>query len=96
MFFFRFSLILRKGKEEIERSNSLIAESNSSLSPAASNSSLYRRLAQTDEDTELTPNPATESELRAAVAETQMNAAELQEKAKVKITLDQNSAFIFY
>jgi hypothetical protein len=80
-------LILRKGKEEIERTNTLMAENNNSISSSASNASLYRRLAQTDEDTELTPNPVTESEIRAAVAETQMNAEELQEKAKVKITL---------
>jgi hypothetical protein len=76
-------LILRKGKEEIERTNSLIANSSDSLASSTSNASLYRRLAQTDADTELAANPVSETEIRAAINETQMNADELQEKAKV-------------
>ncbi|UJR29961.1 hypothetical protein I4U23_017508 [Adineta vaga] len=81
--FHKLSLTLRKGKEDIERTNNLMAGSNSSLSSLGSSSTLYRRLAQTDADTELVPNPVTESEIQAAVNETQINAEELQEKAKI-------------
>lgn len=80
----RLSLVLRKGKEDIERANSLIAGSTSSLASAGSTPSLYRRLAQTDSDTELVPNPVPESEIRAAMNETKANAEVLEEKAKVR------------
>jgi len=79
------SLVLCKGKEEIERTNSLIAGSSDNLSlSSVSNSSLYRRLAQTESDTELISNPIIESNIHASLVETQINAEELQEKAKVK------------
>jgi hypothetical protein len=74
---------LRRGKEDIERVNNLLATSSSSLSSSISNSSLYRRQAQTDADTELISNPVTEAHIRASVIETQINAEELQQKAKV-------------
>ena len=80
---FRLSIVLRKGKEEIERANSLTGGSNPSLLPSVSSSSLYRRLAQTDSDTELVSGPVKESDIDAAITETQVNAEELQEKAKV-------------
>ena len=72
----RLSLVLRKGKEEIERANNL-------PSPT-STSSLYRRLPQTESDTELVPKPVSESTIHASVLETQISAVELQEKAKVR------------
>jgi hypothetical protein len=81
----RLSLVLRKGKEDIERSNSLTAGSSDNLSSTVNNSSsLYRRLAQTESDTELIPNPVSESTIQASVLETQISAEELREKAKVK------------
>ena len=60
-----------------------MAGDKSSISSSVSTSSLYRRLAQTDADTELIPNPVTESDIRAAVVDTQNSVEELQEKAKV-------------
>ncbi|CAF1480526.1 unnamed protein product [Rotaria sp. Silwood1] len=81
--FHKLSLILCHGKEEIERTNSLIVGDNSSLTSSTSNSSLYRRLAQTDSDNELVSNPVKESNINAALLETQMSIEELQEKAKV-------------
>jgi len=74
---------LRRGKEDIERVNNLLATSSSSLSSSISNSSLYRRQAQTDADTELISNPVTEAHIRASIIETQINVEELQQKAKV-------------
>lgn len=71
------SLVLRKGKEDIERINNLLATNNTSLS------FLYRRQAQTDVDTELISNSFTESHIRASIIETQLNAEELQQKVKV-------------
>ena len=79
---FRVSLVLRKGKEEIERKNSLYAD-NASLSSTTSNSTLYRRLARTESDTEMQPIPVSESDIRASILETKNNAEELQQKAKV-------------
>lgn len=76
-------MILCKGKEEIERANSLNAENNKSLSPSVSSSSLHRRLAQTDADTQLISNPVSDSDIHAALLETQMSVEELQKKAKV-------------
>lgn len=82
---FRLSLVLCKGKEDIERTNSLIAGSSDNLSlSSVSSSSLYRRLAQTESDTELISNPIIESNIHASLVETQISAEELQEKAKVK------------
>jgi len=81
--FHKLSLVLRKGKEDIERKNSLIAGSNTSLSSMGSTPSLYRRLAQTDADTEQVSTSVTESDIHAAVTETQNSAEELQEKAKI-------------
>ncbi len=49
-----------------------------------SSSSLYRRLAQTESDVELIPNPPSESAIHASVLETQISAEELRDKAKVK------------
>jgi hypothetical protein len=80
---FRFTLVLCKGKEEIERTNSLIAESNNSLSSSISHSSLYRRLAQTDSDTELVSNPVNDSDIQASLMETQKSVEELKQQAKV-------------
>jgi len=80
---FRFTLILCKGKEEIERTNNLIAGSNNSLSPSISNPSLYRRLAQTDSDTELISNTVNESTIQASLIETQKSVEELKQQAKV-------------
>ncbi|CAF1547785.1 unnamed protein product [Adineta ricciae] len=80
--FHKLSLVLRKGKEEIERTNILTGGSNPSLLSSVSSSSLYRRLAQTDSDTELVPGPVMESDIEAAITETQANAEELQQKAK--------------
>jgi hypothetical protein len=82
-------LVLCKGKEEIERTNSLIVGSNNSIS---SSSSLNRRLAQTDEDTKLVSDTVTEFDILATVAETQNTAEELQEKAKV---CSQNISLLF-
>ena len=85
VFGFRLSLVLCKGKEEIERKNSLISGSSSeNLPSSASTPSLYRRLAQTEADTELVPSTITEEVIQASIAETQVNAQELQEKAKVR------------
>ena len=50
----------------------------------ASSSSLYRRLAQTESDTELISHPPSELTIQEAVLETQISAEELREKAKVK------------
>jgi hypothetical protein len=86
---FRFSLVLCKGKEEIERTNSLIVGSNSSISASPS---LHRRLAQTDADTKLVSDTVTESDILTTVAETQNTAEELQEKAKV---CSQNISLLF-
>ena len=80
---FRLSLVLRKGKEDIERTNSLNSMRSDSLSSSSSNPSLHRRLAQTEADTELTPSGVTESEINAAVVETKHNAEELNYQAKV-------------
>lgn len=81
---FSLSLVLRRGKEEIERKNSLISSSsNNSLSLESSSPSLHRRLAQTDSDTELGLNSISECELDQAILETQLSAQELQQKAKV-------------
>jgi hypothetical protein len=79
----RLSLVLRKGKDEIERVNNLRVTNNNSLSSSISNSSLNRRQAQTEADTEFFSNPVNESHIRASVIETQMNIEELQQKAKV-------------
>ncbi|CAF1381544.1 unnamed protein product [Adineta ricciae] len=81
--FHKLSLVLRKEKEEIERANSLTGGSNPSLLSSVSSSSLYRRLAQTDSDTELVSGPIMESDIEAAITETQDNAKELQQKAKI-------------
>ncbi|CAF2526768.1 unnamed protein product [Rotaria sp. Silwood2] len=81
--FHKLSLILRYGKEEIERTNSLIAEDNTSLSSSVSNSSSYRRLAQTDSDIELVSNSVKKIDIDAGLVETQMNIEELQEKANI-------------
>jgi len=70
-----------------------MAGSNNSLPSSVSNTSLHRRLAQTDEDTELSPNPVSESQIRAAVLETQISAEEFQEKAKVKKNKTKNIFF---
>jgi hypothetical protein len=80
---FRFTLILCKGKEEIERTNNLISGSNNSLSPSISNPALYRRLAQTDSDTELISNTVNESNIQASLIETQKSVEELKQQAKV-------------
>lgn len=80
---FRLSLVLRKGKEDIERTNSLNSMGSDSLSTSSSSPSLHRRLAQTEADTELVPSGVTESEIDAAVVETKNNADELQYQAKV-------------
>jgi hypothetical protein len=79
----RLSLVLRKGKEDIERVNNLLATSNGSLLSSISNSLPSRRQAQTNADTELISSPITEAHIRASVIETQINAEELQQKAKV-------------
>jgi len=92
--YFRLSLVLRKGKDEIERVNNLLATSNNSLSCSTSNSSLNRRPAQTEADTELVSNIVNESHIRASVIETQMNIEELQRKAKV--CLMENVFFMSY
>ncbi|CAF0839509.1 unnamed protein product [Rotaria sordida] len=81
--FHKLSLVLRKGKEEIERVKYL-ASTNGSLSSSILNSYLYQRQAQTDADTVLVPNPVTEANIRASVIETQINAEELQQRAKEK------------
>lgn len=82
--FHALSLVLRRGKEEIERKNSLISgSSNNSLSLSGSTPSLHRRLAQTDSDTELVPNPVSECQLDQSILETQISAQELQQKAKL-------------
>ncbi len=72
---------MRKGKEEIERVKNLFANNPGSLS--SSTSSLYRRQAQTDADTELVSNSISEAHIRSSVVETQINAEQLQQKAKV-------------
>jgi hypothetical protein len=82
-FYSRLSLVLRKGKDEIERVNNLRVTNNNSLSSSISNSSLNRRQAQTEGDTEFFSNPVNESHIRASIIETQMNIEELQQKAKV-------------
>lgn len=84
--FHKLSLILCKGKAEIERTNSLMNLQNDS--PSSSTPSLYRRLAQTETDTELVPNAPTEREIQTAITETKVNAEELEEKAKVKFVDD--------
>jgi hypothetical protein len=76
--YFRLSLVMRKGKEEIERVKNLFANSTGSLS-----SSLHRRQAQTDADTELVSNSISEAHIRSSVVETQINAEKLKQKAKV-------------
>ncbi|CAF4034076.1 unnamed protein product, partial [Rotaria sordida] len=81
--FHKLSLVLRKGKEEIERVKYL-ASTNGSLSSSILNSYLYQRQAQTDADTVLVSNPVTEANIRASVIETQINAEELQQRAKEK------------
>ena len=53
------------------------------LASSSSTPSLYRRLAQTEADTELVPSSLTEEDIQASLIETQTNAQELQEKAKV-------------
>jgi len=72
---------MRKGKEEIERVKNLFANSTGSLS--SSTSSLHRRQAQTDADTELVSNSISEAHIRSSVVETQINAEQLKQKAKV-------------
>lgn len=80
------SLVLCKGKEEIERKNSFISGSSSEDLPSSSSTpSLYRRLAQTEADTELVPPTITEEVIQASIIETQANAQELQEKAQVRL-----------
>lgn len=83
--FHKLSLVLRKGKEDIERTNSLMSLQNDSLHSSTSTSSLYRRLAQTENDIELVPTVPSEHEIQAAINETKVNAEELQERAKVKL-----------
>lgn len=73
-----------KGKEDIERKNSLLTGSSDTISASGSSPSLYRRLAQTEADTELIAGGVTESDIQASMFETQMSAQELQEKAKVR------------
>ena len=85
---FRLSLVLCKGKEEIERKNSLLTNSSESLALSGATPSLYRRLAQTDADTELVSDSVSEGDIRAAMTETQINADELEEKAKVGCTAE--------
>ena len=82
----RLSLVLCKGKEEIERKNSFISGSSSENLPSSvSTPSLYRRLAQTEADTELVTPTITEEAIQASIIETQANAEELEEKAKVRL-----------
>ncbi|CAF0984973.1 unnamed protein product [Rotaria sordida] len=82
--FHKLSLVLRYGKEDIERTNNLIPADNISISSTVSNSSsLSHRLAQTDSDIELVSSPVKESTIEAALVETQMSVEELQEKAKI-------------
>ncbi|CAF2749352.1 unnamed protein product [Rotaria sp. Silwood2] len=83
--FHKLSLVLRKGKEEIERVKYLLAASIGSLSSSISNTYLNRRQAQTDADTVLVSNPVTEANIRASVIETQLNAEELQQRVKINI-----------
>ncbi|CAF3466818.1 unnamed protein product [Rotaria sp. Silwood1] len=80
----KLSLVLRKGKDEIERVKYLLATSIGSLSSSISNSCLNRRQAQTDADTVLISNSITEANIRASVIETQINAEALQQRAKEK------------
>lgn len=82
-FYFRLSLVLRKGKEEIERVKYLLSASSGSLSSSPPNSSVHRRQAQTDADTELVSSQINETQIRAAIIETQNNAEELQQRVKV-------------
>lgn len=82
----RLSLVLCKGKEDIERKNSFISGSSSEDLPSSvSTPSLYRRLAQTEADTELVAPTTTEEVIQASIIETQANAQELEEKAKVRL-----------
>jgi hypothetical protein len=87
--FHKLSLVLRKGKEDIERVNNLLATSH------GSQSSLYRRQAQTDADTELISSPITDAYIRASVIETQINTDEFQQKAKVYL-INNSVFFIIY
>ncbi|CAF1117113.1 unnamed protein product [Rotaria sp. Silwood1] len=80
----KLSLVLRKGKDEIERVKYLLATSIGSLPSSISNSCLNRRQAQTDADTVLISNSITEANIRASVIETQINAEALQQRAKEK------------
>ena len=87
--FHKLSLVLRKGKEDIERVNNLLATSS------GSQSSLHRRQAQTDADTELISSPITDANIRASMIETQINADEFQQKAKVYL-INNSVFFIIY
>jgi hypothetical protein len=71
-------LVLRKGKEDIKRINNLLVNN-----PGSCSSSLHRRQGQIGTDVELIPNPINEANIRASVAETQINIDELVQKTKV-------------
>ncbi|CAF0730233.1 unnamed protein product [Adineta steineri] len=81
--FHKLSLVLRKGKEEIERTNNLTTGKNNS---GDTTPSLHRRLPQTDADIELVPNVITEADVNAAIVETEANAEEFHEKAQFERT----------
>jgi len=73
----RLSLILRRGRDDLRRSNHLFTSGLSSLN---------RRQAQTDNDTELVSHSINEANIRASIVETQVNLEELKQKFNSKKT----------
>ncbi|CAF2149644.1 unnamed protein product [Rotaria magnacalcarata] len=83
--FHKLSLVLRKGKEDIERFKYHLTTSNNCVSSPTSNFYINRRQIQTYTDAVLTSNPANETHIRSSIIEPQINAEELlQSKLKAK------------
>jgi hypothetical protein len=80
----RLSLLLRKGKEELDRLNGTNSVSTTSLTSTTSNSSLHRRLPQTEADTEFISSTITKNDIQTSINETKNNAEELNQIIRVK------------
>ncbi|CAF3683581.1 unnamed protein product [Rotaria socialis] len=83
--FHKLSLVLSKGKEDIERFKYLLTTSNNCVSSSTSNFYINRRQTQTCADAVLISNSTNETHIRSSIIETQINAEELlQSKLKAK------------